>query len=182
MRNRSFTLIELLIVVAIIGILAAIAVPNFLNAQVRAKVSRSRANEDALYKAMQMYVMDRNAVPRHEDTPTQHNRFTTPISYISSPVQDIFQESNYTEGGINTIKYWCGLHHAEPWGLLSGYLSSPRRPYWVAQQKKFGFMIRGVGPDMHESSCEYEPSNGINSEGDINKLFPRFGKHDDLDS
>jgi prepilin-type N-terminal cleavage/methylation domain-containing protein len=35
-RLRAFTLIELLIVVAIIAILAAIAVPNFIVAQVRA--------------------------------------------------------------------------------------------------------------------------------------------------
>ena len=62
-HSKAFTLIELLIVVAIIGILAAIAVPNFLNAQIRAKISRTYADENALSTALGMYHMDIGAYP-----------------------------------------------------------------------------------------------------------------------
>ncbi|MGC9329227.1 MAG: type II secretion system protein, partial [Candidatus Hinthialibacter sp.] len=61
--KKGFTLIELLIVVAIIGILAAIAVPNFLNAQVRAKVSRVYSDLRSLGNAIEMYALDHTNYP-----------------------------------------------------------------------------------------------------------------------
>jgi len=62
-KYRGFTLIELLIVVAIIAILAAIAVPNFLEAQVRAKVSRVRADMRSIATAIEAYSVDTNMYP-----------------------------------------------------------------------------------------------------------------------
>ncbi len=61
--EHAFTLIELLIVVAIIGILAAIAVPNFLNAQTRAKVSRSISDIRNTDLAIHSYMVDNTTVP-----------------------------------------------------------------------------------------------------------------------
>ena len=61
MKNyKCFTLIELLIVVAIIAILAAIAVPNFLEAQVRSKVARCKSDMRNLANALEAYFVDNN--------------------------------------------------------------------------------------------------------------------------
>jgi type IV pilus assembly protein PilA len=53
--NKGFTLIELMIVVAIIGILAAIAIPNFLNYQCKARQSEARTNLGTLANLQEAY-------------------------------------------------------------------------------------------------------------------------------
>jgi len=115
-RNHAFTLIELLIVVAIIAILAAIAVPNFLEAQVRSKVSRVRADHRSLATAIESYYVDNNRYPAMalilQQTPdsglttvdptgrtfrlrtpvSQLNTITSPIAYVTTYFPDPFND------------------------------------------------------------------------------------------
>ena len=59
-NKKGFTLIELMIVVAIIGILAAIAIPNFLKFQAKSKQSEAKTNLKAVYTAETSYFGENN--------------------------------------------------------------------------------------------------------------------------
>ena len=59
-HQRGFSLIELMIVVALIGILAAIAIPNFLTYQARAKQSEAKTNLAAIHTAAVIYFAEQN--------------------------------------------------------------------------------------------------------------------------
>src|SRR5476649_2309460 len=105
-RTKAFTLIELLIVVAIIAILAAIAVPNFLEAQTRAKISRVKSDLRTQATALESYLVDTNHYPRDNDSDLDDEtamqvvpftsrangvtQLTTPIAYLTSILEDPF--------------------------------------------------------------------------------------------
>lgn len=95
--RRAFTLIELLIVVAIIAILAAIAVPNFLEAQMRAKITRVKADMRTCATALESYNVDENHYPYEREANYFPHRLTTPGAYLTSIPLDVFRVSAPSE-------------------------------------------------------------------------------------
>ncbi len=81
--SHGFTLIELMIVVAIIGILAAIAIPNFLRFQARARQSEANSNLKTLFTGLRTFSMRPHSEIRVPGfAPERGNRYTY---YMANP-------------------------------------------------------------------------------------------------
>ncbi|MEW6234988.1 MAG: prepilin-type N-terminal cleavage/methylation domain-containing protein [Candidatus Omnitrophota bacterium] len=170
-KSDSFTLIELLIVVAIIGVLAAIAVPNFLNAQLRAKITRAYSDMEAIAKCLDMYNLDRNSFPTSnyvERYPTRpFRRLTTPIAYLSSFPQDPFRQGSsvqthnlYTTSGPDYTYYMCDDTDAYDG---PNTINKPTRR--ADYKTSFDWFMISPGPSPGDKWIFYDISNGLSSQG-----------------
>ncbi len=202
--RRAFTLIELLIVVAIIAILAAIAVPNFLEAQTRSKVSRTLADMRSLKTALELYAVDYNKYPLGRDCndltqpgfpegPVKYRLVlvTTPIAYISTLPGDVF--NTQLAGGFPTPcdeASWVYLlkqfhvNESSPWVLGASSSNSPDWTLWPIGQKP-AWLVIGKGPSGQADNATitiqaipYDPTNGTVSAGELATWGPGGGLTD----
>ncbi|MFH1743705.1 MAG: prepilin-type N-terminal cleavage/methylation domain-containing protein [bacterium] len=197
---QGFTLIELLIVVAIIGILAAIAVPNFMNAQVRAKVARVENDFRTLATALESYFLDNNGYPPYPDwgshtSPLYFNSLSTPAAYLtnSEAVDDPFQVKVDQDG--ETGSRYGYFDPTVPDGPRQKFFRPGAMKVWkgIEMPGNYKWWVISRGPDRvmdgdsgtltPESGVfvfvpganiflVYDPTNGITSSGDLHRFGP----------
>lgn len=166
--KTGFTLIELLIVVAIIGILAAIAVPNFLNAQVRANVARVEADHKTVATALEMYQLENGGLPPIRSTQSTsyfgYRYLTTPVVYMQGILPDPFR--------TRWIRGFGSDGHDQ-------FYEFAVKPWPNTAKINTMYLVESVGPDevdnintsnypSHPNNFQfYDATNGLRSYGEI---------------
>jgi prepilin-type N-terminal cleavage/methylation domain-containing protein len=182
-KRSGFTLIELLIVVAIIGILSAIAVPNFLNAQSRAKISRVKAALKSVGTAIELYRLDNNDIlidgqlygqlGLWYDGLTVLQPLTTPINYISAGA--FYDPFRPIPSALNNAAYQAVEARVFHYRNLDWMRKTNNQGAATNAFPGSAWLVRSPGPDRWYivdpqkllNWYAYDSSNGLTSVGDV---------------
>ena len=137
-KEKGFTLIELLIVVAIIGIIAAIAIPNLLNAIDRGKQKRTMADMRSIGTAIESYAVDNNFYPK--------NMSAVGAAGITSHVSPIYMKTVPTTDGWQNV-----------WSINSTATGSE---YTINSTAKDGTAGTNGGGTTNNFDCDIVFANG----------------------
>ena len=116
-NKHAFTLVELMIVIAVIGILAAMALPNFKQARERARQSKCFEYTAILSRTSEVYHIEKGSYPEKlEDLRpylTGNKDFECPSGGVFAPL------SGSGVGSDNTMVYFCSKHGCATatWGI-----------------------------------------------------------------
>jgi type II secretion system protein G len=138
--ERGFTLIELMIVVAIIAILAGILIPNFVNARAQAMTAACESNLRAIATAAELYYADQQVYPNSGDVSaalftangaTYLNNVPTDPAAPTVGASYVF--TNTTNGGAAGYTITCpGIHANSTLAKLQGFSSSAKTIEYLA--------------------------------------------------
>ncbi len=103
--ERGFTLIELMIVVAIIAILAGILIPNFVNARSQAQTAACESNLRSIATALELYYADNQVYPTASGASVQPALFTVNnVSYLNNTPKDPAAQSGTATYALTTTQ------------------------------------------------------------------------------
>lgn len=174
-QRGGFTLIELLIVVAIIAILASIALPNFLDAQTRSKVTRAKSDQRVIAMALEVYVADNRRYPPSTVVPPflRMVPLTTPVAYLSNVPDDVFRGADaITVPGLNVRVFGNYGYGAMPIDSESRWALASVGPDLTSNHRLIDFYpgysdSLWENPDSGFDFTRYDATNGTISDGDI---------------
>lgn len=111
--ERGLTLIELMVVIVIIGVLMAIAIPNFVGTHDRAKVSAVKANMQSFQIMLETFAIDWSG------------RYPEDVQALESAAQDKSTLTNYWKHFQNPFTYRSGLSLSYDNAQASGTVIAP---------------------------------------------------------
>ncbi len=142
--KKGFTLIELMIVVAIIGILAAIAIPNFLKFQAKSRTTEARTNLGAIFTGQTSYYGESNTYGNFTNIgwgPTGTPRYLYMMG-VNVLVPDSVNAIGKDLTGDGTAPTWAGNMNG---AMDNGVAAVPVAPDNVTMPNAFSFIAGAAG-------------------------------------